>query len=97
MKKPTDEEFLKKEFNFSKARRVTPTEHARFVTASNNPPVLRGRPRKRPEEKFLPVTIRLDPRIVVWAKREAKRQHVGYQTILNQELLRRATALNGSS
>ena len=90
MTKPTDEELLMKEFDFSKARRVTAEEHGRFAEAAANTRVLRGRPRKPPEQKFLPVTIRLDPRVVVWAKHEAKRQHVGYQTILNQELLRLA-------
>jgi uncharacterized protein (DUF4415 family) len=91
-KRLSDEEFLAKKFDFSKARRVTPEEHARFKEALSKPPKIIGRPRKPPEEKFVPIYIKLDPRIVRWAKREAKRRHLGYQTLLNQELLRLAVA-----
>lgn len=87
-KRLSDEEFLAKEFDFSKAKRVTPQEHARFKEALSKPAKIIGRPRKPPDEKFVPVYIRLDPRIVKWAKREAKRRHLGYQTVLNEELLR---------
>ena len=87
-KRLSDEEFLAKEFDFSKAKRVTPQEHARFKEALSKPAKIIGRPRNPPDEKFVPVYIRLDPRIVKWAKREAKRRRLGYQTVLNEELLR---------
>ena len=67
---------------------MTPQEHARFKEALSKPAKIIGRPRKPPDEKFVPVYIRLDPRIVKWAKREAKRRRLGYQTVLNEELLR---------
>lgn len=49
-KRLSDEEFLAKEFDFAKARRVTPEEHARFKEALSMPPKIIGRPRKPPED-----------------------------------------------
>jgi uncharacterized protein (DUF4415 family) len=96
MKKQNDEAFLMQEFDFSKARRATPKETEKYRKAieaklgvKRKP---RGRPRKPAGEKFKSLTIRLDPRVIAWAKREAKRKHIGYQTVLNQELLRLASA-----
>ena len=66
-------EDMDKEVDWSKARRVTPEEHARFKEALSKPPRIIGRSRKPPGEKFVPVYIRLDPRVLAWAKREAKR------------------------
>jgi uncharacterized protein (DUF4415 family) len=90
-KRMSDEEFAEKPFNWANARRVTPEEHARFKEAVENTRKLRGRPPKPTEEKFQRVNIRLDPRVVAWAKREAQRKHIGYQTVLNQALLRLAS------
>ena len=87
MPRLTDEEFMAKDVDWSKARRVTPEEHARYKEAVANTRRTRGRPKKPPAEKYQPVTIRLDPRVIAWAKKEAKKQHVGYQTVLNQFLL----------
>ncbi len=50
----------------------------------------RGRPMKRPEEKYLPVSLRLHPLVLKWAKKEAKRRGTGYQTVINQTLLKHA-------
>jgi hypothetical protein len=42
-------------------------------------PLRRGRPPKG-DDKYLPVSIRLSPKVVAWAKKEAQRRAVGYQT-----------------
>jgi predicted DNA binding CopG/RHH family protein len=42
-------------------------------------------------EKDKPVSIRLRPNVLAWAKREAKKRGLGYQTVIN-ELLLKATA-----
>ena len=42
-------------------------------------------------EKYRPVSIRLHPSVLTWAKREAKRRGLGYQTVINEVLLK-ATA-----
>jgi len=47
----------------------------------------RGRPPKG-AAKYKPVSIRLHPRVIAWAKREAKKRHLGYQTIINEVLLK---------
>jgi len=49
----------------------------------------RGRPPKG-AAKYLPVSIRLHPRVVAWAKREAKRRGIGYQTVINEALIEAA-------
>jgi len=46
----------------------------------------RGRPPKD-AAKYMPVSIRLHPRIVASAKKEAKRRSLGYQTVINEALL----------
>ncbi len=75
-------------------RRVTPEEHAMFRQAYINTfgrePPPRGRPAKEPEEKYKPISIRLHPSILEWAKREAKKRGVGYQTIINEVLMKAA-------
>jgi uncharacterized protein (DUF4415 family) len=86
MKKP-------KEFPFDRARRVTAEEvaAARSAIAAKlgKPRVSRGRPPKG-ADKYTPVSMRLHPRIVAWAKREAKRRGIGYQTVINEVLLKAA-------
>lgn len=47
----------------------------------------RGRPKKM-TDKYKPIAIRLHPKIILWAKREAKRRGVGYQTVINEVLLK---------
>ena len=81
-------------FDFSRARHVTPQEHAMFHKAVEEklgiklPP--RGRPPKEHHERHRSVTIRLHPQALDWAKKEAKRRGVGYQTVINDVLLKHA-------
>lgn len=83
-----------KEFPFEQARRLTAGEVEAGRTAiekklgGKRP--RRGRPPKG-EEKSVPVAIRLHPRVIAWAKKEAKRRGLGYQTVINEALLK-ATA-----
>jgi uncharacterized protein (DUF4415 family) len=79
-----------REFPFETARRVT----AREVEASRKAIEAklgtkrprRGRPPKG-SEKYHAVSIRLNPRVISWAKKEARRRGVGYQTVINDVLL----------
>ena len=86
MKKP-------REFPFERARRVTAEEvaAARSAIAAKlgKPRAHRGRPPKG-ADKYAPVSMRLHPRVVAWAKREAKRRGIGYQTVINEVLLKAA-------
>ena len=80
-----------KEFPFESARRVTGKETAAARRAiekrlGKKRPPRRGRPPKG-DEKSLPVSIRLNPRVVAWAKKEALRRGIGYQTVINEVLL----------
>jgi uncharacterized protein (DUF4415 family) len=80
-----------KNFPFEKARRVTDQE----VKAARSAIELkigekrksRGRPPKG-KEKYSPVSIRLHPKVIEMAKREAKQRGVGYQTVINEILLK---------
>lgn len=82
-----------KEFPFEKARRMSPRELAAARKAIEEktgvPRQIRGRPPKTEAEKYLPTTIRLHPKVLAWARREAKKRRVGYQTIINKVLLER--------
>jgi hypothetical protein len=46
-----------------------------------------GRPPKSKEEKYLPTHIYFHPKIVKWAKAEAEKRGIGYQSVINEALL----------
>jgi predicted DNA binding CopG/RHH family protein len=79
------------EFNFSKARRVSPQENEMFRKALQNTFGIkrpkRGRPPKHPRDKYLDVHLKIHPTAFMWLKKTAKKRGVGYQTIINEELL----------
>lgn len=83
-----------KDFPFESARRISvaETEAARKAIEAKlrTKRARRGRPPKG-TEKYQPVSIRLHPKVIAWAKREAKKRKLGYQTVIN-ELLLKATA-----
>jgi len=87
MKKP-------REFPFETARRLTANE-AEAARKAIEQKLGKKRPKRgRPPkgvEKYQPVSIRLHPIVISWAKREAKRRGLGYQTVINEVLLK-ATA-----
>ncbi|MFI5347859.1 MAG: BrnA antitoxin family protein [Elusimicrobiota bacterium] len=85
----------RKDFDFSKARRVTPEETEVFRRAIENTFAIQRPPRGRPPkgaDKYRAVHIRLHPRILAWARAKAKRRGIGYQTLINETLLRHAAA-----
>ena len=83
-----------KEFPFEKARRVTKREIAAARKAielkTGVPRLPRGRPLKSEEDKYQPTSIRLHPKVIAWARREARKRGVGYQTVINEALLEKA-------
>jgi predicted DNA binding CopG/RHH family protein len=80
-----------KEFPFSRARRITDKEVKAAKNAiekkTGRKRKLRGRPPKSLSQKYKPVSIRLVPKILTWAKKEAKKRGIGYQTVINEVLL----------
>ena len=80
--------------DFKRARRVTPEEHAGFRQAYINTygkePPMRGRPAKAPHLKYRDIHLKLHPKVLNWARAEAKRRGIGYQTLINEVLLRNA-------
>jgi uncharacterized protein (DUF4415 family) len=50
----------------------------------------RGRPPKKERDRYLSTSIRLHPKAIAWARQEARKRGVGYQTIINEVLLERA-------
>lgn len=85
-----------KEFHFEKAKRVSPKETEMFRKAIEQKLGVkrpkRGRPPKAADSKFAPISIRLHPLALAWAKKEAKKRGVGYQTIINEILLEKAAS-----
>ena len=81
-------------FPFERARRVTPREvelgRRAIETHTGVPRPPRGRPPKPGAEKYVATSIRLHPKAMAWARREARRRKVGYQTIINEALLEKA-------
>lgn len=80
------------EFPFGSSRRITSQEVETARIAIKEQFGLdmpkRGRPTKKSDEQYKHVSIRLHPKVVTWAKEEAEKQGVGYQTIINEALLR---------
>jgi uncharacterized protein (DUF4415 family) len=82
------------QFPFENSRRITAreVEEARRAIAdrTGRPRRRRGRPAKEPDRKYLRTTIRLHPLAVAWARAEAARRGIGYQTLINEVLLQKA-------
>lgn len=80
------------EFPFEKARRITAKEVAVYRQAIEaklgGRRRSRGRPLKKEAERYHPVAIRLHPRVLEWARAEAKKRGLGYQTVINRYLLK---------
>ena len=85
---------ITKSFPFHEARRILTHEVKDAKIAiekklgSKRPQ--RGRPNKSMTEKYQTISIRLDPRILSWAKTESKKRRIGYQTFINEVLLKKA-------
>lgn len=81
-------------FPFASARRITSQEIAAAETAIGEQfgiePPKRGRPAKDESERYEPVSIRLHPKVIEWAKEEAEERGVGYQTVINETLVKAA-------
>ncbi len=71
-------------------RKPTTKEKKKFSKALKNTIRKLGRPAKSPLEKYQAISIKLDPKIIKWAKAEAKKRSIGYQTVINEELLKKA-------
>ncbi len=60
------------EFPFERARRVTPEESHKFRDAISEQFGMklrkRGRPVKNEDEKYEPISIRIHPKVLAWAK-----------------------------
>jgi uncharacterized protein (DUF4415 family) len=82
------------EFPFESARHITAEEVANAWEAVKKQfgiePPLRGRSAKDDSGRYEPVSIRLHPKVIKWAKEEAERRGVGYQTVINEALLKLA-------
>ena len=85
-----------REFPFSRARRITAREleGARRAIERVTGAVRRrrGRPPKPAGERYRAVSIRLHPKVLGWARRVAGKRNVGYQTVINEVLLRTSLA-----
>ncbi len=73
------------DFDFSRARKPTKTERAVFQEAVRRFQ-RRGRPPKK-TDKYRRITIRIHPQVLTWAKAEARKRKMGYQTFINETLL----------
>ena len=84
-----------KEFPFEKSRRITARETMTAKRAIEKKTGKKRQKRGRPAKglkKYVPTSIRLHPKVLSWAKKEAKKRGVGYQTIINESLIKRISA-----
>ncbi len=83
-----------REFDFSKARKVTPQETEMYRRAIENTFGIerprRGRPLHGPKKKYRDVHIKIHPQALKWVKNRAKKRGIGYQTVINEILLSHA-------
>ena len=76
-------------------RKITAEEVEQFRQAYKNtfgeePPPRRGRPPKASQHKYRDIHLKLHPKALHWAQSEARRRGIGYQTLINDLLLRHA-------
>ena len=76
-------------------RRATPAETEFFRQAIENTtgvprPPRTGRPWKYAGGRLQGVYIKLHPRVLAWARAQAKERKIGYQTVINETLMQRA-------
>ena len=80
------------EFPFASAKRITAEEVATAEEAVRKQFGIelpkRGRPTKDQSERYESVSIRLHPKVIEWAKEEAAERGIGYQTVINEALLK---------
>jgi uncharacterized protein (DUF4415 family) len=75
------------EFPFANARRITPEEISQAKTAIKKQFGEEYTIRNSNPDYEL-VSLKLDAKIVSWAKQEAEKRGVNYQVIINNELLK---------
>lgn len=78
-----------KEFDFSKARRITKVEleegrKAIEELTGKKRPIRKGRPPKA--DKYIPISIRIDPEIFAKIQKTAKKIGMPYQSLINMIL-----------
>ena len=84
-----------KEFPFKKSRRITLKETISAKKAIEKKTGVKRPTRGRPIKglhKYVPTSIRLHPKVLSWAKREAKKRGIGYQTVINESLIKKISA-----
>ncbi len=79
------------EFPFDRARRVTPEEHQHFKTLLAQQFGTQPDATTAPEAPYLSVSLQLHPKILDWAKAEAQKRGIEYQTVINEVLLRQVS------
>ncbi|MCY4321379.1 MAG: AT hook motif protein [Bdellovibrionaceae bacterium] len=81
-----------KNFPFEKSRRITLRETISAKKAIEKKTGVKRRLRGRPVKgalKYVPTSIRLHPKVLSWAKSEAKKRGIGYQTVINESLIKK--------
>lgn len=71
-------------FDLSKAKKIN-TERRKTLLRAVETKL--GRPLKSANEKHRPISIKLHPEVYDWAKQEAEKKGLGYQTVINETLL----------
>ena len=84
-----------KNFPFEKSRRITLKEALAGKKAIEKKTGVKRSSRGRPvkgTQKYAPISIRLHPKVLNWAKKEGKKRGIGYQTVINESLIKKISA-----
>ncbi len=80
------------EFPFKAARRITEAEVIEAQQAIKEQFNIeipdREKPTKTENKNYQSISICLHPQIIQWAKKEAEKRGIGYETVINEELLK---------
>ena len=81
-----------RKFPFEKSRRITLKETTLARKAIEKKTGVKRQTRGRPikgSQKYVPTSIRLHPKVLSWAKKEGKKRGIGYQTVINESLIKK--------
>ena len=81
-----------KSFPFEKSRRITLKEAKSARRAIEKKTGVKRKTRGRPakgSQKYTPISIRLHPKVLSWAKKEGRKRGIGYQTVINESLIKK--------
>lgn len=71
-------------------KRISSKKHKELKAAAKNTLKKLGRPTKSDDDKYVPISLKIDPRVLSAFKDKAKKTGKPYQTLINEVLKKAA-------